>query len=284
MPLRAANARTLIEQSIGRGLRLPYGKRTGVTAVDRLNIVAHDRFQEIVEEANNPNSTIRLQQVVLNPDQLQQKTVTVVSQPQLAAKLGLKPDHPTSSTQVSGFNEAPAVFNAEEQKIAQIAYDVIRKFESQPEKLPSISYLQQPEVQAAVLKEVTNQYRPAQMELTGITKQPDLAAVVAKTHFSCCGADEVSAAMDATGRDTFVVAGVEAHVCVYQTARDLAERGRRVVVATDAVLSRTPANLETGLRLMERTGALLSSTEAVLFDLLGQAGTPEFKAISALVK
>lgn len=181
VPLRAANARTLIEQSIGRGLRLPYGKRTGVTAVDRLNIVAHDRFQEIVEEANNPNSTIRLQQVVLNPDELQQKTVTVVSQPQLAAKLGLKPDHPTSSTQVSGFNEAPAVFNAEEQKIAQIAYDVIRKFESQPEKLPSVTYLQQPEVQAAVLKEVTNQYRPAQMELTGITKQPDLAAVVAKT-------------------------------------------------------------------------------------------------------
>jgi type III restriction enzyme len=181
VPLRAANARTLIEQSIGRGLRLPYGKRTGVTAVDRLNIVAHDRFQEIVEEANNPNSTIRLQQVVLNPDQLQQKTVTVVSQSQLAAKLGLKPDHPTSSTQVSGFNEAPAVFNAEEQKIAQIAYDVIRKFESQPDKLPSVTYLQKPEVQAAVLKEVTNQYRPAQMELTGITKQPDLAAVVAKT-------------------------------------------------------------------------------------------------------
>ena len=54
VPLRAANARTLIEQSIGRGLRLPYGKRTGVTAVDRLNIVAHDRFQEIVDEAKKP--------------------------------------------------------------------------------------------------------------------------------------------------------------------------------------------------------------------------------------
>ena len=55
VPLRAANARTLIEQSIGRGLRLPYGKRTGVTAVDRLNIVAHDRFQEIVDEAKKPD-------------------------------------------------------------------------------------------------------------------------------------------------------------------------------------------------------------------------------------
>ena len=67
VPLRAANARTLIEQSIGRGLRLPYGKRTGVTAVDRLNIVAHDKFQEIIDEANRPDSAIRLQQVVLDP-------------------------------------------------------------------------------------------------------------------------------------------------------------------------------------------------------------------------
>lgn len=181
VPLRAANARTLIEQSIGRGLRLPYGKRTGVIAVDRLNIVAHDRFQEIVEEANSPNSTIRLQQVVLSPDQLQEKTVTFISQPQLEAKLGFKPDHPTSSTQISGVNEAPAAFDAEEQKIAQIAYGVIRKFESHPEKLPSVSYLQKPEVQAALLKEVSDQLRPAQMELAGIAKQPDLVAIVART-------------------------------------------------------------------------------------------------------
>jgi len=60
VPLRAANARTLIEQSIGRGLRLPYGKRTGVAAVDRLNIVAHDKFQEIIDEANRGDSPIRL--------------------------------------------------------------------------------------------------------------------------------------------------------------------------------------------------------------------------------
>src|SRR5690606_21924837 len=91
VPVRAANARTLIEQSIGRGLRLPYGKRTGVTAVDRLNIVAHDKFQEIVDEANKPDSTIRMQTVVLDPDQIGQKTVTVVSQSQLATRLGLLP-------------------------------------------------------------------------------------------------------------------------------------------------------------------------------------------------
>src|SRR5207247_10957458 len=67
VPLRAANARTLIEQSIGRGLRLPYGKRTGVIAVDRLNIVAHDTLQEIIDEANKPDSAIRLKKLILDP-------------------------------------------------------------------------------------------------------------------------------------------------------------------------------------------------------------------------
>jgi type III restriction enzyme len=180
VPLRAANARTLIEQSIGRGLRLPYGKRTGVTAVDRLNIVAHDRFQEIVDEAKRPDSAIRLQQVILTNDQLQQKTITVVSQPQLASKLGLQTDVRTPSAG-SGFHEAQPVFKADEQKIAKIAYDVIRKLETKPSQLPSVGHLQRPDVQAELLREVESQYRPAQMELEGITTKPDLAAIVAKT-------------------------------------------------------------------------------------------------------
>jgi type III restriction enzyme len=65
----AAEARILIEQSIGRGLRLPYGRRAGVAAVDRLSIVAHDKFQEIIDEANRPDSAIRLQQVIIDPTQ-----------------------------------------------------------------------------------------------------------------------------------------------------------------------------------------------------------------------
>jgi type III restriction enzyme len=179
VPLRAANARTLIEQSIGRGLRLPYGRRTGVTAVDRLNIVAHDRFQEIVDEARKPDSAIRLQQVILPEGQLEQKTVTVESRPQLEAKLGLQSDAPVSG--VSGFEEAPAEFTHEEQQVARIAYDVIRKMEAEPSRLPSVAHLQKPDVQAAVLREVQSQYRPAQLELDGIAKQPDFTAIVAKT-------------------------------------------------------------------------------------------------------
>lgn len=181
VPLRAANARILIEQSIGRGLRLPYGKRTGVTTVDRLNIIAHDRFQEIIDEASRPDSTIRLQQVVLNSDDLTQKTKTVVSQSILAAKLGLQPEHATVNTEVAGTKEPPPFATPEEQQLAKITYAVIRKLESQPQMLPSVAYLQKPEVQALMVKEVASQYRPAQMDMEQVIAQPDIAAVVAKT-------------------------------------------------------------------------------------------------------
>jgi type III restriction enzyme len=181
VPLRAANARILIEQSIGRGLRLPYGKRTGVTAVDRLNIVAHDKFQEIIDEANRPDSAIHLKAVILDNDDFGQKTATVVSQSQLATKLGIKPTDTTDSTQVAGQDVQPVFTKPEEQKVAQIAYDVIRKLENQPTLVPTLAHLSKPEVQAAIVKAVKEQHRPTQMEIEGVTEQPDFAAVVAKT-------------------------------------------------------------------------------------------------------
>jgi type III restriction enzyme len=181
VPLRAANARVLIEQSIGRGLRLPYGKRTGVTAVDRLNIVAHDKFQEIIDEANKPGSSIRLQAVVLDESQLAQKTVTVVSQSQLATKLGLTPAAATGSTTIAGQGQMPAFSKPEEQKVAQLAYEAIRKLEGQPQTVPTVEYLKKLEVQAAIVRVVEEQRAPTQMELEGVTAKPDIAAVVAKT-------------------------------------------------------------------------------------------------------
>jgi len=181
VPLRAANARILIEQSIGRGLRLPYGKRTGVTAVDRLNIVAHDKFQEIIDEANRPDSAIHLKTVVLDNDDFGQKTATIVSQTQLASQLGIKPADTTGSIKMAGQDVQPVFTKPEEQKVAQIAYEVIRKMENQPSVVPTMAHLSKPEVQAAIVKAVQEQHRPAQMELEGVTEQPDFAAVVAKT-------------------------------------------------------------------------------------------------------
>jgi type III restriction enzyme len=182
VPLRAANARVLIEQSIGRGLRLPYGRRTGTTAVDRLNIVAHDRFQEIINEANKPDSPVRgLQAVEVDADQLRQKTVTVVSQSRLATLLGLRPDQVTSSTLVAGGGEPPVFANSEEQRVAQIALDVIRKLESRPETVATIGQLTNDDVQSLIVREVEELYRPAQLELGGMAERPDITAVVAKT-------------------------------------------------------------------------------------------------------
>lgn len=181
VPLRAANARILIEQSIGRGLRLPYGKRTGVSAVDRLNIVAHDKFQEIVDEANKPGSAIRLQRVILSDDQLKQRTVTVVAQSQLASALGVQPAQQTSSTLVAPSSSKPVFDNANEQQAAKFAYEAIRRLESRPEVVPSVTRLQDSQVQAELVKEVTEQFRPFQPDLPGIKPEVDIAAIVAKT-------------------------------------------------------------------------------------------------------
>lgn len=184
VPLRAANARILIEQSIGRGLRLPYGKRTGVPAVDRLNIVAHDKFQEIVDEANKPDSAIRLQQVILAPDELEKKSITVVSQSQLSSKLGFVPTQKTSATHVAENTPGPEFQTAEEQKVAQITYKVIQKLGRNPKVLPSVSYLQNDNVREMVLREVASEYQhqPKQMELEGIASKPlDIEEVVKKT-------------------------------------------------------------------------------------------------------
>jgi type III restriction enzyme len=181
VPLRAANARILIEQSIGRGLRLPYGKRTGVDVVDRLNIVAHDKFQEIVDEASKPGSAIRLQQVVITGAQLAERTVTVVAQSQLASSLGVAPPQQTSSTLVAPASATPAFETPGEQQAAQIAYAAIRKLESQPDAVPSVARLQDAAVQAELVKQVAAQYRPFQPDLPGLKPEVDIAAIVAKT-------------------------------------------------------------------------------------------------------
>ncbi|MEB3884993.1 DEAD/DEAH box helicase family protein [Lyngbya sp. CCY1209] len=181
VPLRAANARILIEQSIGRGLRLPYGKRTGVTAVDRLNIIAHDKFQEIIDEAQRPESPIRLQQVILPSETLQQKTVTLVSQSQLETQLGFQPSQSSSITHLETENIEPIFESPEEQKIAQMTYQAIRKLESQPAVVPTNSYLLSPEVQKKVKEAVASEYQPEQLELEGILEPPNVNSIVTQT-------------------------------------------------------------------------------------------------------
>jgi nicotinamidase-related amidase len=101
-----------------------------------------------------------------------------------------------------------------------------------------------------------------------------------KTAFSAARAE----GFDLGGRDQALVCGIEAHVCVSQTVLDLLDRGVEVHVAADAVTSRSPDDREAGLRRMERAGAVLSSVEMALFELLGTSGSDEFKAIQGLIK
>jgi nicotinamidase-related amidase len=105
-----------------------------------------------------------------------------------------------------------------------------------------------------------------------------------KLEFSAAAAPAFTALAPALGRDQWIVCGMETHVCVYQTARDLVARGWATHVCADAVCSRTGLNWELGLGLIERAGAILTSTESSVFDLLGRAGSDEFRALSKVIK
>jgi nicotinamidase-related amidase len=103
---------------------------------------------------------------------------------------------------------------------------------------------------------------------------------VEKVCFSAAQAEDFSL----NGRDQALLCGIETHVCVSQTAHDLLAQGVEVHVASDAVASRTDENRSVGLHKMERSGAIVTSVETALFELLGAAGTDEFKQVQRLVK
>jgi len=109
-------------------------------------------------------------------------------------------------------------------------------------------------------------------------------APIAKTGFSCTDSGPFMEALAALERRVVVLAGMETHVCVWQTARELRARGYAVHVVGDAVLSRTAENRAIGLELMRAAGCYQTSTEVVAFDLVRGAKHPAFKAISKLVR
>ena len=105
-----------------------------------------------------------------------------------------------------------------------------------------------------------------------------------KLDFGVGAAPEFAPIWEDFGRDQWILTGMESHVCVYQTARQLLERGAAVHVPVDAVLSRRKTSWKVGMRLIERAGGILTSTEALVFDLMARAGTPEFKVLSKLMR
>jgi hypothetical protein len=106
----------------------------------------------------------------------------------------------------------------------------------------------------------------------------------AKVAFSCCGAPGLRTELGLLGRPNVVVVGMEAHVCVLQTALDLLAEGLTVFVAVDAIQSRFRVDQDVAVRRMERAGAILTTAEATAFEWLGGADHPQFKAVSRLVQ
>jgi len=132
---------------------------------------------------------------------------------------------------------------------------------------------------------VTEQYPkglgPTEEELRGALSSYE---PVAKLAFSCCGEPAFMERVKALGRSKIILCGMETHVCVLQTCLDLLGAGYVVHLASDAVCSRALDNWIVGVGMMREAGAVVTSTETVLFQLLGRAGTEEFRAISKLVK
>lgn len=96
--------------------------------------------------------------------------------------------------------------------------------------------------------------------------------------------NEVKQALEESGKKKVIITGMETHVCVFQTVRDLLDNGYEVFIVRDGVASRKKDNFFNALELMKSMGAVIMDTETIIFDLLKTAGTPEFKVLSKLIK
>jgi len=192
VPLRAANARTLIEQSIGRGLRLPYGRKTGVEVVDRLNIIAHDRFKEVIDEAGKGDSPIRLKELKLEPTDNNGNRLTSLSVPSnTAVMLGIS-DVKGSRAGGAGIvsagwsqgAQAPSVvFTGEQRRIAMVALDAVAELGKDRLLVPTSDALNTTSVQEKLTQLVMQRIVPQQGELleSEASNAEAVAAVVKKS-------------------------------------------------------------------------------------------------------
>ena len=195
VPLRAANARTLIEQSIGRGLRLPYGRRTGVEVVDRLNIIAHDKFQEVIEEAGKGDSPIRLKELKLEPTDGNGNRLTSLSVPSnTAVMLGISDVKGSGAGAALGAlgiasagysqGQTPSVvFTGEQRRIAMVALDAVAELGKDRALVPTSTALNTASVQEKLTQLVMQRLVPQQGELleSDASNAEAVAAVVKKS-------------------------------------------------------------------------------------------------------
>ena len=105
-----------------------------------------------------------------------------------------------------------------------------------------------------------------------------------KTAFSVLKEEEFEQILDKTGKKKVIICGIEAHICVYQTAMDLMQKGYDVYLVADASASRNKYEFKTGVELMRQNGVNITCVEMVLFELLKTSKNPKFKEVQALIK
>lgn len=132
---------------------------------------------------------------------------------------------------------------------------------------------------------VSEQYRkglgPTMEELTEKIKDTEF---LEKIHFDCMKEETLKKTILSMGKNTIIIAGMETHVCVFQTALTLLKEGRNVIIASDGVCSRRKHDWKTALSTLSAAGAVICPTETISFMILEKAGTDEFKKLAPLFK
>jgi nicotinamidase-related amidase len=141
---------------------------------------------------------------------------------------------------------------------------------SQLFSIPVITTEQYPKMLGTTLPEIKNRLK---------NFQP-----IKKMDFDCCSVETFKNSLESFNLKNIILSGVETHICILQTCLTLLERGYSVYVPQDAVDSRTEENWRVGLELMDRAGAVITSTETIIFQLLKRAGTKEFKDMLRMIK
>jgi nicotinamidase-related amidase len=164
-------------------------------------------------------------------------------------------------------------------KLAQLMHQKESLFANLEKIIRGAQVLEVPIIWTEQVPEKLGQTTPAIAELLVNSAEP-----ISKASFSCCGVQPFMAQLQALDRRQTLMTGIETHICVYQTAVDLLDMGYEVQVVADAVSSRTAENRQIGLDRLNEAGAIITSTEMALFELLRIAEGDKFRQITKIVK
>ena len=163
-------------------------------------------------------------------------------------------------------------------KLAQIMHDRNNLFENLQKLVNGLKIL---EIPIIWMEQIPENLGPTIPELTEILTDIE---PISKISFSCCGNEKFMKRFNELNKKQIIIAGIETHICVYQTALDLLNKGNEVKIVTDCVSSRTLDNKKIGIQMAKIAGCGLTSTEAILFELMKAAEGEKFKKLIKVVK